>query len=53
MEREKVDRDMYVKVQPSLYAEFQKTCNSQLKTISAVVRDLMMDYVKKHNVEKK
>ena len=48
MSKEKLDRDMIVKVQNVLYEKFKDTCDRQLKSISATVRDLMMKYIEEH-----
>lgn len=46
MDKEKVTKDVVVRVQPSLFKRFQKKCKKNYKTISEVIRDLMFDYIK-------
>ena len=49
MDKEKVTKDVVVRVHPSLFKQFQKKCKSNYKTISEVVRDLMVGYIKKED----
>lgn len=49
MDKEKAIKDMVVRVQPSLFKKFQKKCKNNYKTISEVVRDLMVGYIKKED----
>jgi hypothetical protein len=49
MDKEKVTKDVVVRVQPSLFKQFKKKCKNNYKTISEVVRDLMVGYIKKDN----
>lgn len=46
MNKEKQTKDLSVKVQPSLFNEFSKTCNNNFKTVSEVIRELMRSYIK-------
>ena len=48
MDKEKLERDMYIKVQPSLYEQFRECCNMQFKTVSVVIRELMLRYTEEH-----
>jgi hypothetical protein len=47
MEKEKVTRDINIRVHPSLFAKLCKKCKAQYKTISEVIRELIVEYVKK------
>ena len=44
--KEKVERDIYLRVQPSLYKEFKESCDKNYQTISAAIRELMKKYIK-------
>ena len=44
--QEKIDREIRVKVQLSLYEQLQKKCDEKYKTLSEVVRDLVVQYLK-------
>lgn len=46
MNKEKVTRDLSVKVQPSLFDKFSKKCKGNYKTVSEVIRELMINYVR-------
>ena len=50
-EKEKMDRQVIFQVQPSLYDQFAQACEANYKKISDVLRDLMLEYAKKHNGE--
>ena len=49
MAKEKVDRDLYIKVQTSLYKKFKEVCDDEYKTVSQVIRELMVRYSKRKN----
>lgn len=51
--KEKVDKKMMFFAQKSLYEEFKKTCEKQYKTMSEVIRDFMLQYIKEHKNGKK
>ena len=46
--REKLNKKMLFVVQKTLYNKFKKTCEGQYKTMSEVVRDLMVKYIKEN-----
>jgi hypothetical protein len=46
MAEEKLERQIILKVQPSLFERFEKKCKVEYKTVSEVLRDLMLKYVK-------
>jgi metal-responsive CopG/Arc/MetJ family transcriptional regulator len=46
--KEKIERDMYVKVQPSLYKDFKNACDKNYQSVSASIRELMKRYVKEN-----
>ena len=48
MRKEKMNKKLTMYVQPSLHADFHASCSSQYKTISEVVRDLMLQYVQEY-----
>lgn len=50
-EKEKMTRQVIFQVQQSLYDQFAKTCETNYKKISDVLRELMLDYTKKHEVK--
>ena len=43
MSKENKNKDMLVRVQPTLFAKFQKECDKNYKTISEVIRDFMLE----------
>jgi hypothetical protein len=45
MDKEKVTKDIVVRVQPTLFLQFQAKCKDKYKTISEVVRELMVKYI--------
>ena len=49
MSKENKEKDMLVRVQPSLFEQFKKKCEENYKTISEVVRDFMVNYTKEDN----
>jgi len=44
--KEKIDREIRIKVQESLYKKFRENCEKEFKTVSIVLRELMTDYTK-------
>ena len=46
--KEKMDKKMVLVVQESLHKDFAHTCESQYKTVSEVIRDFMLQYIKEH-----
>lgn len=44
--KEKTNKQIIFLIQPSLYEQFQKKCESDYKTISQALRDLVIAYVK-------
>jgi hypothetical protein len=46
MDKENVTKDVVVRVQPTLFLQFQAKCKNNYKTISEVVRELMVKYIK-------
>jgi len=48
MEKEKVTRDLNVRVHPTLFEQFAKQCKDNYKTVSEVIRDLMTQYIKEN-----
>lgn len=44
--QEKIDREIRVKIQHSLYEQLQKKCDEEYKTLSEVIRDLVVKYIK-------
>ena len=47
MSKENKEKDLIVRVQPSLFKHFKKQCESNYKNISEVIRDFMISYIKK------
>jgi metal-responsive CopG/Arc/MetJ family transcriptional regulator len=47
MNKENVTRDLNVKIQPTLFDEFAKQCKSKYKTVSEVIRELMVEYIER------
>jgi hypothetical protein len=46
MDKEKVTKDVVVRVQPSLFKKFQQKCKKSYKTVSEVMRDFMVKFIK-------
>jgi len=46
--KEKLDKKMIFAVQKSLYNNFKESCDKEYKTMSEVVRDFMVKYIKEH-----
>lgn len=46
-EKEKMNRQVIFQVQPTLYDQFAKACETNYKKISDVLRELMLEYAKK------
>ena len=44
IKKEKVDKQMVVMVQPSLYESFESKCVKENKTVSEVIREFMSNY---------
>lgn len=49
--KEKLKKDVVLRVQPSLFKRFQKTCEKNYKTVSEVMRELMQYYIHKEMKE--
>lgn len=47
--KEKKDKKMVIVVQESLYESFKKSCDIEYRTMSEVLRCLMLLYIKEHN----
>ena len=44
--KENKDKDMLVRVQPTLFEKFKDKCEANYKSISEVIRDFMQQYIK-------
>ncbi len=51
--KEKINRKMMFVVQKSLYSDFQRVCEEQYKTMSEVIRDFMLQYIKEYKSNEK
>ena len=51
--KEKLNKKLVFVVQKSLYSDFQNVCEEQYKTMSEVVRNFMLQYIKEHRNGKK
>ncbi len=47
MKQEKIDRQVILMVQPSLYDQFKDKCKTNYQTVSEVLRKLMLEYVRR------
>jgi hypothetical protein len=45
---EKLNRQVVFVLQPSLFAEFEGRCRSQYKTVSEVLRDMILKFVQEN-----
>jgi len=50
---DKKEKEMQIRVQPSLFKRFQNKCSDEYKTVSEVIRELMLKYVKGENEQGK
>ena len=48
MKKEKYTEEIRIVVPPSLYAPFLKKCRKKYKTISEVLRELMVKYIEEN-----
>jgi metal-responsive CopG/Arc/MetJ family transcriptional regulator len=46
MSKENKDKDMLVRVQPTLFDKFKEVCERNYKSISEVIREFMVEYIK-------
>ena len=46
--KEKLNKKVILAMQNSFYKDFREICESQYKTVSEVIRDLMFQYIKEH-----
>lgn len=44
----KYNKELFVMVQEKLYIDFQSTCEENYKTMSEVIRDFMLKYIKEN-----
>lgn len=47
MNKEKVTQELGIRIQPSLFKKFQEKCTKKYKTVSEVLRELIVAYVEK------
>jgi hypothetical protein len=47
MSKEKAKKDMQIRVYPSLFKAFRNKCDNNYKKVSEVIRELMLEYIKK------
>ena len=45
MKKEKISRELRVLIQQSLYEKLEDNCNKKYKTISALIRELIVNYL--------
>ncbi len=45
--KEKTDRQVILKVQPSLFGAFREKCKGNYKKVSEVIRELMLEYIRR------
>lgn len=53
MKKEKVTQELGIRIQPSLYKIFQDKCNARYKTVSEVLRELIVEYIGKEESKSK
>lgn len=46
MGKENKNKDMLVRVQPSLFKKFKEKCENNYKGVSEVIRNFMLEYIK-------
>ena len=51
--KKKLNKKMIFAVQKSLYNDFYNVCEDQYKTMSEVLRNFMLQYIKEHRNDKK
>jgi hypothetical protein len=47
--KQRMDREVRIKVQDILYNNFREKCEKEYKTVSIVIRDLMAKYLEEKN----
>ena len=52
MDKENLNKDIVIRVQPTLFNKFKNACNINYKTVSEAVRDLMQKYIKETGEKK-
>ena len=48
MDKEKSNKDLVVRVPPSLFNKFKQICSKNYKTMSEAIRDFMQKYIKEY-----
>ena len=48
--KEKAEKDLVIRIQPSLFKTFKSRCKGEGKTVSGTVRELMKQYIDKENI---
>ena len=48
MDKEKATKDICIRIQPSLHERFKQACEGEYKTVSQVVKELMLQYVRQY-----
>ena len=46
---EKLNRQVVFVLQPTLFAEFEGACRAQFKTVSEVLRDMILKFVREND----
>ena len=49
--KEKLDKKIVMVVQRTLYEKFKAECQKNYKTMSEVIRDFMLQFIKEHENE--
>lgn len=51
MSKERLEKDLVVRVQPLLFKKFKQKCDNNFKNVSEVIRDLMVKYIRSKDGE--
>jgi len=46
--RKKFEKRMIIAMPGSLFSDFSNCCNKEIKTMSEVIRNFMLQYIKEH-----
>jgi hypothetical protein len=48
--KEKAEKDLVIRIQPSLFKTFKNKCKGEGKTVSESIRELMKQYTNKKDI---
>jgi hypothetical protein len=51
--KEKAEKDLVIRIQPSLFRTFKSRCKGEGRTVSETVRELMKQYIDKEDISQR